>query len=212
MAIGPIRQQLVEIALDAPASRRIVEAQQLRGLAAFRAGAIHPIAVAGIERAAVPQEVAQFGATHETAGAVALARRVGDGEALGRRRLRPGPRDQQSAGADRQDKIEPHPNRFHAACRETASASPIISQLTSRSRKISTTSCIAASTAAKAPLYPESVFNKVSVGALSGSNEGVLSVVALGRLLMIGKQRPTHSSQMNTPGPATSVFTSVWAL
>ena len=43
-----------------------------------------------------------------------------------------------------------HPNRFHAACRETASASPIIAQLTSRSRRMSAISCTAAAILSKA--------------------------------------------------------------
>jgi hypothetical protein len=48
--------------------------------------------------------------------------------------------------------IVDHPNRFHPACRETASASPIVAQLTSRSRRMSAISCIAA-TLAFTPLY-----------------------------------------------------------
>jgi len=44
------------------------------------------------------------------------------------------------------------PNRFHAACRDTASVCPIAAQLTSRSRRILTTSCIAASIRSNAPL------------------------------------------------------------
>jgi hypothetical protein len=64
-----------------------------------------------------------------------------------------------------------HPNRFHAACRDTASACPIVAQLTSHSRRMSTISCMAASTDANAPLYPARVFSKFSVGALPGNSE-----------------------------------------
>src|SRR5207248_7146854 len=103
-----------------------------------------------------------------------------------------------------------HPNRFHAACRDTASACPIIAQLTSRSRRMSTMSCMPASTLSNAPLYPARVFSNVSVGALLGNSELGNSCVA-GFLSMIAWQSCTHSSQMNTPVPATSVFTSVCA-
>jgi hypothetical protein len=104
-----------------------------------------------------------------------------------------------------------HPNRFHAACRETASASPIIAQLTSRSRRMSAISCIAASILSKAPLYAARDFNNASVGALSGNSEGTACVVGLFFFSIIGLQRCTHSSQIKTPGPATSVLTSVCA-
>jgi hypothetical protein len=63
-----------------------------------------------------------------------------------------------------------HANRFHAACRDTASACPMVAQLTSRSRRMSTISCMAVSIDSNAPLYPERVFNKFSVGALSGNS------------------------------------------
>jgi hypothetical protein len=106
---------------------------------------------------------------------------------------------------------EHHPNRFHAACRETASASPIVAQLTSRSRRMSAISCIAVPILSKAPLYPAKVFNNTSVGALSGHSEGTSCVVGLCFFAMMGRQRCTHSSQMKTPGPATSVLTSVCA-
>src|SRR5205085_11818819 len=99
----------------------------------------------------------------------------------------------------------------HAACRETASASPIVAQLTSRSRRTSAISCIAAPILSKAPLYPAKVFNKASVGALSGNSEGTCCVVGLFFFSMIGRQSCTHSLQIKTPGPATSVFTSVCA-
>src|SRR6201987_6460546 len=62
-------------------------------------------------------------------------------------------------------------NRFHAACRDTASACPIVAQLTSRSRRLSTISCIPGSTLSNAPLYPARVFSKFSVGASSGNSE-----------------------------------------
>jgi putative transposase len=104
-----------------------------------------------------------------------------------------------------------HPNRFHAACRETASASPIIAQLTSRSRRMSAIPCIAAPILSKEPLYAAKAFNKASVGALSGNSEGTFCVVGLFFFSMIGRQRCTHSSQIKTPGPATSVLTSVCA-
>jgi hypothetical protein len=104
-----------------------------------------------------------------------------------------------------------HPNRFHAACRDTASASPMVAQLTSRSRRMSAISCIAAPILSKAPLYPAKVFNNASVGALPGSSEGTSCVVGLPFFSMIGRQSSTHSSQIKTPGPATSVFTSVCA-
>jgi hypothetical protein len=105
------------------------------------------------------------------------------------------------------------PNRFHAACRETASACPIVAQLTSRSRRMSAISCIPASILSNAPLYPARVFNKVSVGAFSGKSEFATSRVAGFRFLfwMTCRQSSTHSSQMNTPGPATRVLTSVCA-
>ena len=103
------------------------------------------------------------------------------------------------------------PNRFQAACRETASASPIVAQLTSRSRRMSAMSCIAASILSKAPLYPAKAFNSASVGALSGNSEGTFCVVALFFFSIIGRQRCTHSSQIKTPGPPTSVLTSVCA-
>src|SRR5258708_14876405 len=83
MPIGSaVGQGLVEVALDAPAPRWLIEAQQLGRLAAFRAGPIHPVAVAGIERAAMAEEVAQLRAAHEAARRVRLAGRVGNGEAL----------------------------------------------------------------------------------------------------------------------------------
>jgi branched-chain amino acid transport system substrate-binding protein len=72
----------------------------------------------------------------------------------------------------------PHPNRFHAACRDTASACPIVAQLTSRSRRMSTISCMPASILSNAPLYPARVLSSVSVGALSGNNEFGTSCVA----------------------------------
>jgi hypothetical protein len=104
-----------------------------------------------------------------------------------------------------------HPNRFHAACRETASASPMIAQLTSRSRRMSAISCIAAPILSKAPSYPAKVFNNASVGALSGNSDGTSCVLGWFFFSMMGRQRCTHSSQIKTPGPATSVFTSVCA-
>jgi hypothetical protein len=70
-------------------------------------------------------------------------------------------------------------------------------------------SCIAAPILSKAPLYPDKVFNNASVGALSGSNEGISFGLPL--FSMIGRQSSTHSSQIKTPGPATSVLTSVCA-
>jgi hypothetical protein len=102
-----------------------------------------------------------------------------------------------------------YPKRFHAACRDTASASPMVAQLTSRSRRMSAISCIAAPILSKAPLYPAKVFNNALVGALPGSSEGTSCVVGLPFFSMIGRQSPTHSSQIKTPGPATRVFTSV---
>jgi hypothetical protein len=103
------------------------------------------------------------------------------------------------------------PNRFHAACRETASACPMVAQLTSRSRRTSAISCIPASILSNASLCPARVFNNASVGAWSGNSDGISCVVGLRFCLMICRQRCTHSSQINTPGPATSVSTSVCA-
>jgi hypothetical protein len=86
----------------------------------------------------------------------------------------------------------------------------MVAQLTSRSRRMSAISCIAAPILSNAPLYPAKVFNNASVGALSGSSEGTSRVVDP-FLLIIGRQSSTHSSQIKTPGPATSVLISVWA-
>jgi hypothetical protein len=63
-----------------------------------------------------------------------------------------------------------YPNRFHAACRDTASACPIAAQLTSRSRRMSTISCMPAPTRSNAPLYPVRVFSKFSVAMFSGNS------------------------------------------
>jgi hypothetical protein len=100
------------------------------------------------------------------------------------------------------------PNRFHAACRDTASVFPIAAQLTSRTRRMSTTSCMAAPTDSKAPLYPARVFSNFSVGALSGRSEFSAPRV-FGFSAIIGRQSSTHSSQIKTPGPVMSFFTSV---
>jgi len=103
-------------------------------------------------------------------------------------------------------------NRFHAACREMASACPMVAQLNSRSRRMSATSRIAASILSNAPLYPARVFNKASVGALSGKSEfGTPRVAGFRFFWTTCRQSSTHSSQMNTPGPATRVLTSVCA-
>src|ERR1700722_8461531 len=78
---------------------------------------------------------------------------------------------------------------------------------------MSTMSCIPASTRSNAPLYPARVPNNVSVAALSGNSPGTSCVetAVAASLAMISRQSSTHSSQMNTPGPETSVFTSVCA-
>src|SRR3984885_4278980 len=78
---------------------------------------------------------------------------------------------------------------------------------------MSTMSCIPASTRSNAPLYPARVLNNVSVAALSGNSPGTSCVetAVAASLAMISRQSSTHSSQMNTPGPETSVFTSVCA-
>src|SRR5262249_19592887 len=74
---------------------------------------------------------------------------------------------------------------------------------------MSTMSCIPASILPNAPLYPARDFNKLSVCALSGnSGFGSCRDPACFPLSMISRHSCTHSSQMKTPGPATSVFTS----
>src|SRR5260370_28167472 len=135
MSVGPAAgARPVEVALDAPAPGRLIEAQKLGRLAAFRAGPVHPIAVAGIERAAVAQEVAQFRAAHEAARRVPLPGRVGDIKSLvgrtGRLGLRLGAgdderRNDKNADATRCRKTEIHSASPRFRCQLRNSATPL---------------------------------------------------------------------------------------
>ena len=83
---------------------------------------------------------------------------------------------------------------------------PIAAQLTSRSRRMSTLSCMAAPTDPSAAVSGEGL-QQLLVGALSGSSEPGTPGVA-GFSAIIGRQCSPHSLQ-KTPGPAISFFTSV---
>jgi hypothetical protein len=91
----------------------LIEAQKLGRLAAFRAGPIHPVAVAGIKRTAMAREIAQLRAAHEAARCIQLPCRVGNVEApVSRSRhvvLRLGADDnEQKAGKTCRRKTESH--------------------------------------------------------------------------------------------------------
>src|SRR5215510_12598599 len=116
----------------------------------------------------------------------------------------------QSRHSDRSSVI--HENRSHAAWRETPSASPIVAQLTSRARSVSTASCNRARALSKMTPWTFSRLISRSVGMAETSSNLTIGVGSSAGWPMILLQRPTHSSQMNTVGPAMSFATLCWLL
>src|SRR5215475_1224246 len=105
-----------------------------------------------------------------------------------------------------------HENRSHAAWRDAPSASPIVAQLTSRARSVSTASCRRARALSKMTPWTFSRLISRSVGMAATSSNLTIGVGSSAGRPMILLQRPTHSSQMNTLGPAMSLATLCWLL
>ena len=77
MAWAPIRRPFIEGMIDSPPRIGSVENEDLCALRSLRAGSILPIAITGIELAAVAGKETHLGAPHETTRTVPRTRREG---------------------------------------------------------------------------------------------------------------------------------------